>query len=488
MQPTTQWPFDSLKALIDALSTRRVSAEEVVRDALEKTAELNSDLNAFISVDGKGALKQAENVDARRVSGEELHPLAGVPLAIKDNISVEGLLLTAGSRMLSTYVAPYDATVVSRVKDAGMVIVGKTNMDEFGMGSTTETSYFGPTKNPWDRTKVPGGSSGGSAAAVAAGMVPIALGSDTGGSVRQPAAHCGVTGLKPTYGSVSRYGLIAYVSSFDQVGVIAREPEDVAAILEVMMGHDAKDSTSVSGGREWNVRKAGKGKLRIGVPEDAMGTGLDAECRDAVIRAASIFEDLGTEVVYVQLPLLEYAIPTYYLIATSEASANLARYDGVKFGYRAPEYSSIWEMFDRTRAEGFAQEVKRRIILGTFALSAGYYGAFYLKAAAIRSRIQAEYRRLFQAVDVLLMPVTPSPAQALGATLDDPLSMYLSDMYTVSANLAGIPAMTVPFALAGSGLPIAIQLQGPHFAEGLLVDCAERLAGARGTFPRPLVK
>jgi aspartyl-tRNA(Asn)/glutamyl-tRNA(Gln) amidotransferase subunit A len=478
----------SIKRLRDLLAARSLSATEVCRAALQRIESL-SDLNAFLAVTPELALRRAEAIDRLAARGEELPPLAGTIIAVKDNILTQGVRTTAGSRMLFNYIPPYSATAVERLESAGAVIVGKTNCDEFAMGSSNENSAYGPVKNPWDRSRVPGGSSGGSAVAVAAGMSMAALGSDTGGSIRQPASFCGVVGLKPTYGRVSRYGLIAFGSSLDQIGPIARSVEDAAWILKIIAGHDPNDSTSST--REVadyaaSLREGVRG-LRVGIPREYYGEGLDADVRIAIQAAMKKFEELGAEILEVSLPHTEYAIPTYYLIATAEASSNLARYDGVRYGFRAEGASNLRQMYSRTRDQGFGAEVKRRIMLGTYALSAGYYDQYYGKAQKVRALIERDFREAFARCDVIATPTSPTAAFRLGEKTDDPLKMYLSDIYTITVNLAGVPGVSLPCGLSREGLPIGLQLIGRRFDEATLLRAAHSLEQAIGfTFNPPL--
>ena len=457
-----------------------VASAEITRAVLDAVEEKDSTINAFISVDAEGALEQARDVDRRRARGEELGPLAGIPLAVKDVICVRGGRTTCGSRILEHFIAPYDAGVVEKVRRAGAVLIGKTNMDEFAMGSSTENSFFGPTLNPRDPERVPGGSSGGSAAAVAADETIIALGSDTGGSVRQPAGYCGVTGMKPTYGRVSRYGLVAYASSLDQIGPVAKDVTDLALLLGVIAGRDHRDSTSVDApvpDYAASLDRETSG-LRVGLVKEHFGPGLDPEIHQAVTRAGAALQEMGAELIDVSLPVAghpEYCIGAYYLIAMAEASANLARYDGVKYGYRADGSGDLRKLYEDTRSAGFGAEVKRRIMLGTYALSAGYYDAYYLKAQKVRTLIRRDFDRAFEQCDVLLTPVAPTTAFRLGENIDDPLQMYLNDIYTVSVNLAGIPGISVPFGTSSDGLPIGVQLLGPLFAEESLLRTARAL-------------
>ena len=436
-------------------------------------------LRAFTDLTADHARRRAERVDADVADGKAIGPLAGVPIAVKDNICTSFGRTTCGSKMLEDYRSPYDATVIRRLEDAGAVIVGKTNLDEFGMGSSTENSAFEPTRNPWNAECVPGGSSGGSAVAVAAGLTPLALGSDTGGSIRQPASFCGVVGLKPSYGRVSRYGLVAYGSSLDQIGPFARNVTDAALMLGVISGKDPQDSTSVERPADDYVAQLSDGKLeerlatlRIGVPEEYFGEGLDPEVRAAIEGAIDVYRSLGAEIVEVSLPHSPYCIAVYYLIATAECSSNLARYDGVHYGRRAADSREIVDLYSSSRAEGFGAEVKRRVMLGTFALSAGYYDAYYNKALKARQLIRRDFERAFERADVLACPTTPTPAFRFGEKLDDPLQMYLADVYTIAANLAGIPAVSIPCGLSSGGLPISLQLLAPLFGETLLLQTA----------------
>jgi aspartyl-tRNA(Asn)/glutamyl-tRNA(Gln) amidotransferase subunit A len=467
------------RSIRDGVASGRVSAVEVCRQALARIDRMNPLLNAFNSVCHDRALARAAEVDARRAAGQPLGSLAGVPVAIKDNICTQAVRTTASSRILANYTPPYDATVVTRLDAAGAVIVGKTNCDEFAMGSSNENSAFGPVRNPWALTHAPGGSSGGSAAAVAAGCVPLALGSDTGGSIRQPASFCGVLGLKPTYGRVSRYGLLAFASSLDQIGPLARSAEDAALALEAIAGADAWDATS---SREpvpdWAAALTGDVEgLRIGVPRTFTREGVDAQVSQAFDRALAQFEALGATLVDVDLPHASYGVAAYYLVCTAEASSNLARYDGVKYGYRSPAASAgLKAMYTHTRSEGFGDEVKRRIMLGTYVLSHGYYDAYYLKAQQVRTLLRRDYEQAFQRVDVVAMPTSPVPPFALGEKTGDPLQMYLADIFTVSANLAGLPALSLPGGVAatanGATLPLGFQLIGRAFDESTLLRAA----------------
>ena len=453
-----------------------VSAVEVCRAAVDQAAAVNPQLNAFNLVASDHALARAAEIDRRRAAGETLGPLAGVPIALKDNLCVRDMRTTASSKILEHYLPPYSATVVDRLEAAGAVIIGKTNCDEFAMGSSTENSAFGPVHNPWALDRTPGGSSGGSAVAVAARCAPIALGSDTGGSIRQPASFCGVFGLKPTYGRVSRYGLLAFASSLDQIGPFTTTVADAALTLQVTAGADPNDSTSSStpvpdyaGGLTGDVRG-----LRIGVPRAFVTEGVDPAVRQAFDAALQTLQSLGATLVDIELPHARYAIPVYYLVCTAEASSNLARYDGVRYGYRAPasREQGLREMYSRSRDEGFGAEVKRRIVLGTYVLSAGYYDAFYLKALQVRTLMRRDYDAAFERVDVVALPTSPTPPFKLGEKTDDPLQMYLDDIFTVSANLVGLPGISIPCGFAGN-LPIGFQLLGRPFDEATILRAAD---------------
>ena len=445
-------------------------------------------IHSFVTMDREGALKKAEEVQAKIDSGELTGPLAGVPVAIKDNMCTEGLLTTCSSKILYNFVPTYTSEAVLNLEKAGAVIIGKTNMDEFAMGSTTETSAFGPTKNPWNTDHVPGGSSGGSCTAVAAEEVPYALGSDTGGSIRQPSSFCGVVGIKPTYGTVSRYGLIAYGSSLDQIGPVAKDVTDCATILEVIASYDPKDSTSVQR-EEYDFTSAlvddVKG-LRIGIPRDYFGEGLDEEVKTAVLGAAKALEEKGAIVEEFDLSLVEYAIPAYYVIASAEASSNLARFDGVKYGYRTEAYEGLHNMYKKSRSEGFGPEVKRRIMLGSFVLSSGYYDAYYLKALRTKALIKQTFDKAFEKYDVILGPAAPTTAPKLGDSLSDPIKMYLGDIYTISVNLAGLPGLSMPCGIDSKGLPIGVQMIGDCFKEKNIIRAAFAFEQTR-TYQRPVM-
>ena len=454
------------------LRAKKYSSVEVTKHFLGRIERANPGLNAFVTVTAERALADARRADAtlaRGVGG----PLTGVPVVHKDIFCTSGILTSCGSRILSNFVAPYDATVVERLDAAGMVLLGKTNMDEFAMGSSNETSYYGPVKNPWDTARVPGGSSGGSAAAVAARIVPVATGTDTGGSIRQPGALTGLTGFKPTYGRVSRYGMIAFASSLDQAGVLAQSAEDAALVLGAMAGFDPRDSTSVDApvpDYAKGLDRPVKG-LRIGIIREFFGEGLEAGTGAAVRAAIEAFRKEGATVSELSLPNLPLSVPTYYVVAPAECSSNLSRFDGVRFGHRCQDPKDLLDLYKRTRGEGFGAEVKRRIMTGTYVLSAGYYDAYYLKAQKVRSLINADFKRAFGEVDVLMGPTAPTPAFAIGAKTDDPILMYLNDIYTIGANLAGLPAVSVPCGLV-DGLPVGLQVIGPHFSEERLFATA----------------
>ena len=459
-----------------------ITLREAVQAALDRPKEAEPEVNSYVTLDEAGALAQAQEVQKKIDAGELTGPLAGVPVAVKDNMCIKGQLTTCSSKILSNFKPTYTAEAVENLKKAGAVIIGKTNMDEFAMGSTTETSYYGPTRNPHNTAHVPGGSSGGSCAAVAAGECFGALGSDTGGSIRQPSSFCGVVGLKPTYGTVSRYGLIAYGSSLDQIGPVAKDVSDCAAFLEAIASHDPKDSTSIDRD-DYDFTSAlennAKG-LKIGIPKDYMGDGLDPEVRKAVLRAAKVLEENGAVVETFDLRLVKYAIPAYYTIASAEASSNLERFDGVKYGYRTKEYKGLHNMYKKTRSEGFGPEVKRRIMLGSFVLSSGYYDAYYLKALRTKALIKKEFDKAFEYYDIILGPAAPTTAPRLGESLSDPLKMYLGDIYTISVNLAGLPGMTVPVGKDKNGLPIGMQLIGNAFEEKTLIRAAYTYECATG--------
>ena len=463
----------TIEAVRTAIGSGAATATSVCEAALERIGARDTRLGAFLAVAADAARTRAAWLDGLPPGARG--PLHGVPIALKDNLCTRGLVTTAASKILGGYVPPYDATVVTRLEQAGAVVVGKANCDEFAMGSSTENSAFGPTRNPWDESRTPGGSSGGSAVAVASGMVPVSLGSDTGGSIRQPAALCGVVGLKPTYGRVSRYGLIAFASSLDQIGPFARTVADAARMLTVIAGADAHDATASREpvGDYVGALSGDVAGLRIGVPRALVGEGVDPDIVKAVETALLVLTSRGARLVDVDLPHARYAIPVYYLVATAEASSNLARFDGVRYGYRTPEARTLKTMYLKTRDEAFGTEVKRRIMLGTYVLSAGYYDAFYLKAQQVRTLIRRDYEAAFAACDVVAMPTTPRPAFRLGEKIDDPLQMYLEDIFTVSANLSGLPAISVPCGMSSTRLPIGLQLTGRAFDEATLLRAAD---------------
>ncbi|MBK6655257.1 Asp-tRNA(Asn)/Glu-tRNA(Gln) amidotransferase subunit GatA [Zoogloea sp.] len=469
----------SLKDIAAALRDRKVSAVELATESLARIDAGNPKINAFVTTDRDGALAAARAADERLAAGQG-GPLTGIPLAHKDVFCTEGVLTTCGSKMLANFVSPYDAHVVSLLKAAGAVMVGKTNMDEFAMGSSNENSHFGPTRNPWNAGKVPGGSSGGSAAAVAARLVPIATGTDTGGSIRQPAALCGITGIKPTYGTVSRYGMIAYASSLDQGGAFARSAEDCAVLLSAMAGHDPRDSTSLERdsedfGRECTPADAQPlAGLRIGLPKEFFAEGMEGDVRAAVDAALAEYRKLGATTVEVSLPNARLAIPAYYVIAPAEASSNLSRFDGVRYGHRAAEYGDLNDMYCKSRAQGFGGEVKRRILVGTYVLSHGYYDAYYIKAQKLRRLIANDFAAAFEQCDVIAGPVSPTVAFGIGEKSDDPVQMYLSDIYTIAVNLAGLPALSHPAGFGTGNLPVGLQLIGNYFDEARLLGTAHR--------------
>lgn len=472
------------------IKEKEVTVEEAVTAALDAIEKREAQVHSFVTVDREGALKRAKEVQAKIDAGELTGPLAGVPVAIKDNMCTKGLLTTCSSKILYNFVPTYTAEAVLNMEKAGAVILGKTNMDEFAMGSTTETSAYGVTKNPWNTGHVPGGSSGGSCAAVAAEECSYALGSDTGGSIRQPSSFCGVTGIKPTYGTVSRYGLIAYGSSLDQIGPIAKDVTDCATILEAIASHDVKDSTSVQR-EDYDFTSALVDDVRgmkIGIPRDYFGDGLDPEVKVAVLGAAKKLEEKGAIVEEFDLSLVEYAIPAYYVIACAEASSNLARFDGVKYGYRTEQYDGLHNMYKKTRSEGFGAEAKRRIMLGSFVLSSGYYDAYYLKALRTKALIKQAFDKAFEKYDVILGPAAPTTAPKLGASLSDPLKMYLGDIYTISVNLAGLPGITLPCGTDQSGLPIGLQLIGDCFAEKKIIRAAYTYEQTRSYEHSPLAR
>lgn len=454
-----------------AIKEKRTTSVEVVTAFLDAIGKLDGKYNSYITVRKDEAVEDAKAADAKIASGELTGALAGVPIAIKDNMCTEGILTTCGSKMLSNFVPPYDATVIKKIKEEGMIILGKTNMDEFAMGSTTETSYFGPTVNPWGDNRVPGGSSGGSGAAVAARLAPIALGSDTGGSIRQPASFCGITGLKPTYGKVSRYGLVAFGSSLDQIGPMGTDALDIAYMLNVISGEDPKDQSSsksekvdIDAIRNFDV----KGKT-IGLPDQYFAEGMDEEVRTAVMNAVKLFEANGAKVETFPMPIMDYAIPTYYIICCAEACSNLSRYDGIKYGYAPEQTDDLMDLYVKSRSEGFGMEVKRRIMLGNFVLSSGYYDAYYNKALQAKALIKKAFDEAFEKYDVVIGPVAPTPALKAGESLSDPLKMYLGDICTVLINIVGVPAISVPCGFTSDKLPVGMQIIGKHFDEQTLL-------------------
>jgi aspartyl-tRNA(Asn)/glutamyl-tRNA(Gln) amidotransferase subunit A len=462
--------------IIEKIRRRELTSEAVVTASLERIRVADSEIKAFNEAFNETALAQAKDVDRRLMAGDPVGPLAGVPVAIKDNMLIQGQEVTCSSKILKGYKATYDATVITKLKNAGAVFVGRTNLDEFAMGSSTENSAFQVTKNPWDTSRIPGGSSGGSAAAVAARMTPLSLGSDTGGSIRQPAALCGILGMKPTYGRVSRFGLIAFASSLDQIGPFATNAKDCALLLQTIAGHDAFDTTSVNQPVPDYVAELGKDLkgLRIGLPKEYFIGGLDPEVEKAVRDAVKMLEGFGANVKEISLPHTEYCLAVYYILAPSEASSNLSRFDGVRYGYSAKNTTNLLDLYERTRGEGFGPEVKRRIMLGTYALSAGYYDAYYSKAQKVRTLIKQDFDKAFKEVDVIATPTTPTTAFKPGEKAQDPLQMYLSDIFTISCNLAGLPGLSLPCGFTSQKLPIGLQLMGKPFDEGTLLALADR--------------
>ena len=460
----------SLRQLSGCLRSGELTAVQAVEAYLASIRENDPSIRAYLSVLEEKAMGQAAETDRRRARGEALSPLAGVPVGIKDNICTKGVTTTCASRMLEQFVPPYSAHVIEKLEEAGAVMLGKLNMDEFAMGSSTENSFFQITHNPRDPSRVPGGSSGGSAAAVAANEAAFALGSDTGGSIRQPAAFCGVVGMKPTYGTVSRYGLVAFASSLDQVGPLTRDVADSAMVMDCIAGHDSRDSTSIRMDKLPYASQLGQDirGIKIALPEEFFGEGLSEDVRKGIQLAARRFQDLGAEIVRVSMPTLTHALPAYYIISSAEASSNLARFDGIRYGYRSPDYEDITSLYKNSRSEGFGEEVKRRIMLGTFALSSGYYDAYYKKALQVRTLITRDYSRIFAACDCILSPVAPTTAYKIGEKTANPLEMYLGDIYTVPVNIAGLPGLSMPCAAASDGMPVGMQLIGPAFSEPLL--------------------
>jgi aspartyl-tRNA(Asn)/glutamyl-tRNA(Gln) amidotransferase subunit A len=466
----------TLSQLSAALQAKKISSVELTQLYLGRIGRFDRELKAFITVDESRALADARRADERRAQGATAGPLLGIPVAHKDIFCTRGMLTTCGSKMLANFVSPYDAHVIEQFNAAGAVLLGKCNMDEYAMGSSTETSHFGPARNPWDKRAVPGGSSGGSAAAVAARMAPAATGTDTGGSIRQPASYSGVSGLKPTYGTVSRYGIVAFASSLDQAGALGKSAEDLALMMNVMAGFDARDSTSLDRPKEDYSRDLGLSLsgLRIGLPREYFGEGIEPGVRSAVEEAIKWFASQGAKTVPVELPNAMLGVPVYYVIAPAEASSNLSRYDGVRYGHRAKEYKDLIDMYCRSRAEGFGTEVKQRILVGTYVLSHGYYDAYYLQAQKVRRLIAQDFARAFENCDAIFGPTAPSTAFALGAKVDDPVQMYLNDIFTIPAPLAGLPGLSIPCGFDARGLPVGLQVMGPHFSEARLLGIAHR--------------
>ena len=476
--------------LAGQIKSGKTTAVEAMEAVIANIDSKEEELNCYVTFDREAALSAAKEAQKKIEAGELTGPLAGVPIAIKDNMCTEGVLTTCSSKILGNFIPQFSSEAVKRIEEAGAVVIGKTNMDEFAMGSTTETSAYGPTKNPWNTEHVPGGSSGGSAAAVAANECFCALGSDTGGSIRQPASYCGVVGMKPTYGTVSRYGLIAYGSSLDQIGPLCKDVTDCATIMEVIASHDKKDSTSVER-KDTDFTSAlvdDVAGMRIGIPRDYFGEGLDPQVKEAVLSAAEVLKSKGAIVEEFDLSLVEYAIPTYYTIAAAEASSNLERFDGVKYGFRAKDYDGLHSMYKKTRSEGFGPEVKRRIMLGSFVLSSGYYDAYYLKALRVKAMIKKAFDEAFAKYDVILGPVAPTTAPKLGSSLADPIKMYLGDIYTISVNLAGLPGITVPCGTDSKGLPIGLQLIGDCFKEKNIIRAAYSFEQTRDFKHSPLAE
>ncbi len=468
-------PQATLRQLCEGLAAGKFSSTEVTQEFINKINGLNTTLNCFISVDAERSLAQARAADALRAAGKA-QPLTGIPIAQKDIFCTKGWLTTCGSKMLSNFVSPYDAHVIERFNAAGAVNLGKTNMDEFAMGSSNETSFYGPVRNPWDVSRVPGGSSGGSAAAVAARLAPAATGTDTGGSIRQPAALTGICGLKPTYGVVSRYGMIAFASSLDQGGPMARTADDMGLMLNVMAGFDARDSTSLQRDAEDYTRDLNQplAGLRIGLPKEFFGTGASADVARAVETAIAAYRKLGCETVEISLPNMGLSVPVYYVLAPAEASSNLSRFDGVRYGHRAKDYSDLTDMYEKTRAEGFGAEVKRRILIGAYVLSHGYYDAYYIRAQKLRRLIAQDFTEAFKQCDVIMGPTSPSTAFKIGEKSGDPVQMYLSDIYTIAVNLAGLPGMSIPCGFDSGGLPVGLQIIGNYFAESRMLNVAHQ--------------
>lgn len=469
------------------LKNKEISSTELTKSVFDRIKAVEGKVDAYLTLNEENAMAQAADIDSKLAAGEELSPLAGIPVGIKDNITTKGLRTTCASRMLENYVPPFNATAMEKVLDSGAVITGKLNMDEFAMGSSTENSYYKPTKNPFDTDRIPGGSSGGSAAAVAAGEAVVTLGSDTGGSIRQPASYCGVVGLKPTYGAVSRYGLVAFASSLDQIGPLGKCVKDVAMVQSLIVGHDKLDATSAY--REYpnyeSQLKADLKGLKIGLPKEYFGEGIDPFVKQSVLNAVKEMEKQGAVVKEISLPSTDYALSSYYIISSAEASSNLARYDGVRYGFRAEQFDGLTDMYERTRSEGFGDEVKRRIMLGTFVLSSGFYDAYYKKAKLLQRRIQSEFAQQFENIDVIAAPTTPSTAFKIGENTGDPLKMYATDICTVTVNIAGLPAMSIPCAYDNNGLPVGLQLIGNRFTEQTLLNTAYSYENIVGGFKMP---
>lgn len=471
------------------LKNKQTSSVEITKSVFDRIESVEEKVDSYVTLNKENALKKAEEVDQKLSNGDVLSPLAGIPIGIKDNISTKGLKTTCSSKMLENYVPPFNATVVDKINNADMVITGKLNMDEFAMGSSTETSYVKKTKNPFDFDRIPGGSSGGSAASVSACEAVVSLGSDTGGSIRQPASYCGAVGLKPTYGRVSRFGLVAFASSLDQIGPIGRTVKDVAMLQSVISGHDKYDATSADvevPDYLANLKSDVRG-LKIGVPKEYFGDGIDNNVKNAVYSAVKVLEENGASVKEISLPSTNYALSAYYIISSAEASSNLARYDGVKYGYRAKEFDSLIDMYERTRSEGFGEEVKRRILLGTFVLSSGFFDAYYKKAKLVQRRVSAEFNEVFKDIDVICTPTVPSTAFKIGENMDNPLKMYATDICTVTINIAGLPAMSIPCGYDDKGLPIGLQLVGNKFCEQTLLNTANTYENIVGGFKVPLL-
>ncbi len=460
--------------LIEKLKNKELTSTEITQSYIDRIKEKEPEVQAFVTTLEDEAIKQAKEIDEKRATGEIENNLAGIPIGIKDNMCTKGIKTTCSSHMLENFVSPYDATVVEKLKSENLIDLGKLNMDEFAMGGSTEYSYFHKTYNPWNLNKVPGGSSGGSAAAVAANMVPWALGSDTGGSIRQPSSFCGVVGLKPTYGLISRYGLVAFASSLDQIGPITKDVEDSAILLNLIAGHDEKDTTSADIAKKdytKNLKNDVKGK-KIGVPKEFFGEGINAEVKEKLQEAIETYKELGAEVEEFSLDIAKYSLATYYIIACAEASSNLGRFDGIRYGYRTPEFSNLKELYKKSRSEGFGSEVKRRIILGTYVLSSGYYDAYYKKAQQVRTLVMNEFQKAFEKYDVILTPTSPTVAFDIGSKSNNPLEMYLADICTVSVNIAGLPGISIPCGVDKEGMPVGMQLIGNKFEEEKLLNIA----------------